>query len=400
MPVAWFGMEEQTKIIDRLKGCVNRERLVETAIRLIEVPSRTGEAGGVLDRLGEILTLEGFAVERVEAGHPAAPAVAMRLDRGGGRTLQFNGHLDTVHLPFVPPSVAGDLLKGSGAADMKGGTAAAIEAVRAVRDSGMLQSGTILLTAHDLHEAPWGDGRQLENLIRLGYVGDAVLLPEPLCEVLPVAGRGSATWKVRIRRPGPPVHEVMRPRDEPSVIAAAAELVARLGHLEDSLAQVVHPVCGPASVFIGQIHGGEIFNQFPQECWLEGTRRWLPGTRPSDVEREFRQLLAELATATGARVDCDWFFIRDSFALDAGDPFVSLFRDLFQRISGRELACGPKPFVDDGNTFQAVAGVPTITHGPRAGGQHTVAEWVSIDDLARLALLYGATAVRFCNTPC
>ena len=68
----------------------------------------------------------------------------------------------------------------------------------------------MLLTAHDLHEAPWGDGRQLDQLIREGLHGDAVLLPEPLCNVLPVAGRGSATWKVVIRREGPPVHEVMR----------------------------------------------------------------------------------------------------------------------------------------------------------------------------------------------
>ena len=58
-----------------------------------------------------------------------------------------------------------------------------------------LEAGSVLLTAHDLHEAPWGDGRQLNQLIREGLHGDAVLLPEPICNVLPVAGRGSATWK-------------------------------------------------------------------------------------------------------------------------------------------------------------------------------------------------------------
>ena len=99
-----------------------------------------------------------------------------------------------------------------------------MEALRGVRDSDCSKAGSVLLTAHDLHEAPWGDGRQLNQLIREGIRGDAVLLPEPLCNVLPVAGRGSATWKVFIRRQGAAVHEVMRPRDEPSVIAAAAEL--------------------------------------------------------------------------------------------------------------------------------------------------------------------------------
>ena len=110
-------------------------------------------------------------------------------------------------------------------------------------------------------------------MIRDGLHGDAVLIPEPLCDVLPIAGRGSATWKVTIGRQGPPVHEVMRPRDEPSVIAAGAELIARLNDLDRELAATLHPVCGAASVFVGQFHAGEIYNQYPQSAWLEGTRR-------------------------------------------------------------------------------------------------------------------------------
>ena len=57
---------------------------------------------------------------------------------------------------------------------------------------------------------------------------------------------------------------------------------------------------------------------------------------------------------------------------------------------------GPKAFVDDGNTFWRLANVPTITHGPKAGGQHTVNEWIDIDDMVRVAGLYAATAVRYC----
>src|SRR5438445_120609 len=129
-------MNTTSAIIDRLKPHVNRSRLMETALRLIEVPSPTGDAGAVSDRLEEI---------------------------------------------------------------------------------------------------------------RAGHRGDAVLLPEPLRDVLPVAGRGSATWKAVIRRSGPPVHEVMRPMDQPSVIAAAAELVARVGRLGDELSASPHPICGPAS---------------------------------------------------------------------------------------------------------------------------------------------------------
>ena len=64
----------------------------------------------------------------------------------------------------------------------------------------------------------------------------------------------------------------------------------------------------------------------------------------------------------------------------------------------RRLPEGAKPFVDDGNSFWALAGIPAITHGPRAGGQHTVSEWVEIDDLVRVAKLYAATAILFCQS--
>ncbi len=129
-------MDTTTAIIERLKPHINRPRLIETALRLIEVPSPTGDAGAVSDRFAEILTSEGFEVQRLDGGHPTAPAVSIRFESGRpGPTLQFDGHLDTVHLPFIPPNVEGARITGSGSSDMKAGIAAAVEAVRALRDA-------------------------------------------------------------------------------------------------------------------------------------------------------------------------------------------------------------------------------------------------------------------------
>jgi succinyl-diaminopimelate desuccinylase len=380
-----------------LRRAVNRARMLQTARDLVAVPSHTGEAGAVLDRLDEILTRDGFTVERRAGGHPAAPAVVVRYDSGRpGPTIQFNGHLDVVHLPFVAPAVEGDRLTGSGSCDMKGGTAAAIEALRALRDADALSAGSVLFVAHDLHEAPWGLGQQLDALIREGCHGDAVLLPEPLTDYLPVVGRGAATWRVLIRRGGAPVHEVMRPNGEPDVIAAGAELVGRLGEFQERLAARSDPKAGSESVFIGQIHSGEIYNQYPQECWLEGTRRWLPGVKRADVEREFRALLDDLAADTKTSVETDFCFIRDAFRLDPADRLVTAFQNTCRAVMGGDLPLGPKPFVDDGNSFFGLGPIPTITHGPRAGGQHTVNEWIDVPDMERVALVYALTAVAYC----
>jgi len=384
--------------LERLRNAVQRKRLVETATKLVAIPSRTGEAGAAADGLAQILAEEGFAVERPAAGHPAAPAVLVRFaSKRPGRTLQFNGHLDVVHLPYVPPGLEEDRITGSGSCDMKGGVAAAVEALRVLRDTNALEAGAVMLTAHDLHEAPWGFGEQLDRLIADGVVGDAVLIPEPLCDRLSVVGRGSATWKVSVRRPGPPIHEVMRPMHEPSVIAAGAHLVVRLQALNADLSRRADPAAGCESVFIGQMHSGEIFNQYPQECWLEGTRRWLPGTQRAVVEREFRSLLAETAQRTGTTIETQFRFIRDAYYLDQGDAVVDAFQQSYEAITGAPLPTGPKPFVDDGNSFWGLGKIPAITHGPRAGGQHTVNEWVSIADLERVALQYALTAVTYCH---
>ncbi|WZO99936.1 M20/M25/M40 family metallo-hydrolase [Isosphaeraceae bacterium EP7] len=383
-----------------IRPFIRPDRLVDTARRLVAVPSRTAEAGPAADMLAQILAEDGFEVERPVADHPASPAVVVRFSASKpGRTLQFDGHIDVVHLPYVAPTLEGDLLKGSGSCDMKGGLAAAVEALRAVRDSGLLAAGGILLTAHDHHEAPWGDGRQFDRLIRDGIVGDAVLIPEPLFDRLPTAGRGAATWTVTFRREGIPVHEVMRPAGQPSVIAAGARLVELAWELNDRLSAKSDPVAGAESVFVGQIHAGEIYNQAPVSCFVEGTRRWLPGTSREHVETEFRALIAEVETKTGTTADVQFRFIRDAFRLNLDHPFVSVFRDAYRETSPGNVGLpdGPKPFVDDGNSVYALAGVPAITHGPRAGGQHTVDEWVSVEDLVRVANLYATAALVFCQ---
>jgi acetylornithine deacetylase/succinyl-diaminopimelate desuccinylase-like protein len=386
------------EFLSTIRRFVNRTRMLDLAQRLIAIPSRTGDSKAVLDDLAEVLSGEGFAVQREAADHPTAPAVLAVLDSGKtGKCLQFNGHVDVVHLPFVPPSIEGSLLKGSGACDMKGGLCAAIEAVLALRDSKLLERGRVLLCAHDLHEAPWGLGEQLDALIKRGVHGDAVLLPEPLTNHLPISGRGNATWKVTFRRPGGPMHEVVVPQGTPNVIKAIHHLLDEIGKLDGQLGSEVDPIAGRSTVFVGQVHCGELYNQDANEGMIEGTRRWIPGRIAKAAENEFRAIVNSVATAENVTANLEWRHIRDAFQLDVNHPFVEIFQTSYARMNGSRLTTGPKAFVDDGNAFWGIAQIPAITHGPRAGGQHTIHEWIDIDDMERVAALYALTAIGYLN---
>ena len=99
------------------------------------VPGGAGEAA-IADFCGAWLAERGFEVHRLEE-HPGRPSiVGVAKGSGGGRSLMFNGHFDTVTMAGydgdpLEPRIDGDgKLYGRGSFDMKGGVAAMMVAAR------------------------------------------------------------------------------------------------------------------------------------------------------------------------------------------------------------------------------------------------------------------------------
>ena len=180
------------------------------------------------------------------------------------------------------------------------------------------------------------------------------------------------------------------------MITAGADLVKKLADLNNELSEIQDPVAGCESLSVGKIASGEIYNQSPTEFSLSGTRRWIPGTDYEHVQGQLEHLLADVADSHQVTADTTIHFVRDGYRLDTSHPVVTAFQDAARRVMGQPLPEGCKPFIDDGNTFAAIAGIPAITHGPDARGAHTTQEEVPLAELERVAMVYALTAAGFC----
>jgi acetylornithine deacetylase len=265
---------------------------------LVATPSvnpglEAGGAGeGVIARLvAGWLEAWGYEVELVAA--PAGrPNVLARLERGSGRSLILSGHLDTVGVrgmrvaPFEG-AVRDGRLWGRGAADMKGGLAAALAAARDAAAGSF--SGTLVLALTADEEAA---GEGCKALLERGLAADAAVVCEPTGLALMPAHKGFVWVCVDFR--GQAAHG-SRPERGVDAIRHAGLFLARLDEIEEALTRrPPHPLLGLGSIHAGTIEGGSAPSVYPSSCRLVLERRTLPGELVSGVRSEVEYLLAQL----------------------------------------------------------------------------------------------------------
>ena len=123
---------------------VDRERLVDWASRAISIPSFTGSEEEMARFMAETFTELGLQVQWQQVEDGRANVLGTWRGTGGGKSLMFNGHMDTSYsgreswlagIPGFQPQgfVRDGRVFGLGISNMKGALACYMEAVRALR---------------------------------------------------------------------------------------------------------------------------------------------------------------------------------------------------------------------------------------------------------------------------
>ena len=220
--------------------------------------------------------------------------------------VQLAGHMDTIPSPHSAPRVRDGRIYGRGACDMKSGLAVIAEVVRVLSPVLRESDAGLLVTAYGLHEGPGSAPMHapLRDLIRRGIVGRAVIVCEGPRESVPIAGKGSLVFKIRISRPGVVEHEILHEGDVPNPLMAAHEFLSLLEAA--SLKWTARDdLVGGETYFVGAVHGGDLYNRIPVEATIEGTRRY-PGSRTfAGVTEELAAIAREVRRRHGVRVEAE-----------------------------------------------------------------------------------------------
>jgi acetylornithine deacetylase len=361
--------------------------------RLVSIDSVNPGLGGpgegaIATFVGHWATSAGLEVE-LDLAAPGRPnVIATARGTGGGRTLLFNAHTDTVGHggmtdPLVPVVREGRLY-GRGAYDMKSGLAACL--VAAAQAGRQRLRGDVVVTAVVDEELSSIGTESVLARVR----ADAAIVAEPTQMQVCVAHKGFVAFEIETQ--GRAAHG-SRPDLGVDAIAKMGHVLVGLEALDRSLRQGPgHPLLGSGSLHAGVIGGGSEFSTYPGHCLLQAERRTIPGESLDEVEAELQGLLDRLAQAD-PQFDGDRRTVaaRRPFEVDQGEEIVRLVGV----HAGADEVVGESYWTDA--ALIAEPGVPTAVFGPGGEGAHADVEWVSIADVERCAAVFLSVAAAFCG---
>ena len=402
---------------------VDRDRLVETASRLVDVPSFTGDeeaAARLMVELYEALDLQ-VQWQQVEEGR--ANALGTWPGAGGGKSLMFNGHLDTSYsgrepwlrsVPgFQPQAFERDgRLYGLGISNMKGAVACYVEAVRALQEAGVRLRGDVLIAAvcGEIGKTQQGEAQGAQyrgyaagtrHLVSHGGVADMCLLGEPT-EGKVVLGHFGALW-LRIRVHGDFIHTAFSEgrRDANSILRAREVLGAVLEWIptwEDDPANSYRGA--KAIVNVGAIEGGFGWraSRTPHHTDLFLDVR-VPPTKEMAVARgevlEMVRGLAERFPDYG--VEGEVFVTAPGAEIEEGHELVAAIDAAHAEVWGEPPGRDVTRWFSDASALTRY-GVPTVNYGTSTGLMDVeLGENLEIEGLVKTAEVYGRVAIAVCG---
>lgn len=339
---------------------------------LVDIPSPSGSEGAIADRIEQLCSDWGLPCSRVPTETGRDCLLLGPSDPG----LVIAAHIDTIDPPWPARStVDGDIVRGLGAVDDKGGVVACLLAARHLITSGRSLDELGLAFAFPVDEELGGSGsRALAIALRPRYA-----------IALEATGFATGTTEIggveaMIDVEGRSAHGAMAELGENAIDEALA-LIADLPKLE--LAKHEHDLLGSSSAEIGSISGGTDFNTVPDRCSFRIEIRVVPGQDSGSVVAD----LERLAASHRGRVRL--IEVTDSFETPPGSPLVARLNEATRTVMGEGSEQIGVPAWTDAHNFVVFGGSEAVVFGPGDfATAHTPDEHIDVGRVVECAEIF------------
>ncbi|MCH1425995.1 MAG: succinyl-diaminopimelate desuccinylase [Alphaproteobacteria bacterium] len=370
---------------------------VDLAARLIRCESVTPAEGGALRLLADELGDLGFECIWLPFGDGAARIQNLYARRGDAAPhFAFAGHTDVVpagdaaawqHAPFSGTLADGKLF-GRGAADMKGGIAAFVGAVRQFVSRHPAGSISLIITGDEEGDAEFGTVKMVDWMRQHNHRPDLCVVGEPtnphqLGDVIKNGRRGSLSCVLRVD--GVQGH-VAYPHlaDNPIV-----RLLAMLAPVNGVTLDAGNAYFDASTAHVTTIDtGNKAGNVIPATVSASFNIRFNTEHKAEDLIG----WLEEHFDRVGGSWQADWRVSAQPFVTPAG-PLTDLMQAAISDVTGKNAELSTSGGTSDARFITHLC--PVAEFGLVGQTMHKVDEHVLTDDIDQLTAIYLAMLSRF-----
>ncbi len=376
---------------------VDAKSVLEFTKELVRAQSITGEEKRGAEFMANAMEALGLKVQIDEVEPGRSNVVGILKGEEGSPILILNGHVDTVppgdrNLWKVDPFSAEEIegrIYGRGSADMKGGLASMLGAIKAIKESGLRLRGDLVFQAV-IDEERGGHKGTKRLLLEKGIVGDYAIVGEPTNLDIQIAHKGDLG--VEIITMGKAAHAAT-PQEGINAIQKMNAVMNELLSIHQwfNWERKRHKLVGTPTINLSVINGGLQRNMVPDFCQLVVDRRVVPGLETlEDAKKEIEFVLkGAMEKDPQLRLKMRTILEIEAAEVPRDEKIVEVLIGAYEKALRKKPVISGLVAFSDMHWLTNQSAIPTVMLGPgRVEEAHKTNEYVKIHQLIDAAKVY------------
>lgn len=407
-------MKDYTAEIDKV---FNEDELISLLSDFISIPTYTtykNREQELAEYIMQICKREGIDAYFQDTDEKGRyNVIATIKGRGNGKSLMYNGHMDTVPIdgmtdPLVPVIKDG-YMYGRGTADMKSGLAAMFYSLIMVKRMGIPLEGDFVFAGVIDEEAAKSTGSWA--IAKNGPKTDYAIVGEPTALYPVIAHKGIDYFQIDFH--GKAAHS-SNPDNGVSAIYAASDYVNEIRNvLVPRYKAMVHPKVGHPTINTGLISGSAKINSgyilktsdtfagvVPDEASVWVDVRWTPEQSVETIIKDLETLIpAVVEKNPGISIEVSYIpWPRPAMEIGEHEKLTKVLYESVKEVSPETAELQGVSYFADSGILYGKGNILSIIFGPGDIAQaHSINEFVKLSDVSKAARIYAMTALNVCG---